>query len=88
MTAFSSVVATVPFASPLIDAGPSIVSVALAVLPVAVGRVFWAYSTRRAREKVEALVDTAARSLAETSRQPAPPLELNQGSRQDNESRQ
>ena len=67
LTAFSCVVATVPFASPLIDAGPSIVSVALAVLPVAVGRMFWAYSTRRARERVEALVDTVGRSLAETS---------------------
>jgi len=86
LTAFSSVVATMPFASPLIDAGPSIVSVALAVLPVAVGRVFWAYSTRRAREKVEALVDTVGRSLAETGREPAPPPEANQGSRQDNES--
>jgi hypothetical protein len=86
LTAFSSVVATVPFASPLIDAGPSIISIALAVLPVAVGRVFWVYSTRRARDRVEALVDTVGRSLAETSR-PAPPPEANRGSRQDDESR-
>lgn len=87
LTAFSSLVASVPFASPLIDAGPSIVSVALAVLPLALGRVLWAHSTRRAQEKVEALVDTLGRSLAETSRQPAPPVEEDQRSREDHEAK-
>lgn len=75
LTACSSLIASVPFASPLIDAGPSIVTVALAVLPVAVARVFWAHNTRRTQDKVEALADTVGRSLAETERRPETPRE-------------
>jgi hypothetical protein len=70
LTACSSLVASVPFASPLIDAGPSILTVALAVLPVTLGRMFWSYHTRRTREKAEAVVDAAGRSLAEPDHQP------------------
>ena len=55
--------------------GPSIVSVALAALPVALGSIFWASSTRGTQEKVDALMDTVSRSLAETAGQSTSPEE-------------
>ena len=70
-TAWFSLVASWPMASFLIDGGPSIVSVALAALPVALGSIFWASTTRGTQEKVDALMDTVSRSLTETGGQSA-----------------
>ena len=63
--------ATWPAATLLIDTGPSIVSVALALLPVTVGRILWTFTTRGTQEKADALMDTVSRSLAETGGQSA-----------------
>lgn len=55
-------------ASVAVDEAGSMLGLALAaLLPAALGRSIWAYGARRAREKVEALVDAVGRSLAETS---------------------
>ena len=75
VTAWFSFVASWPMASFLIDGGPSIVSVALAVLPVAVGSIFWASTKRGTQEKVDALMDTVSRSLTETGAQSGSPEE-------------